>query len=261
MANYRVIIYTRDLILDSASTLSGNNDKRKGLIDRFTLGNIYFKQMAGNTPTYLEMKEWYNEVIAAESLSSSSLLLYVDEKAISSHTADEIETLLSHIETTNMSEVDIFYLANFLDNCSSTEGITSSSNVQISHIDFYRSKAPNGMYAVASTVAKWLSIFDLMAGRKEIKAQARLSSLVLKGNLKAGTTWPRLFTVDINRITENVENFYTYPCRYEPEFGRTVPNTEHMAFYWFLLGLILIVITVWVLVKIAPRNKIYLYKK
>lgn len=256
--SYRIVLYTRATLTGSPSSLVSNSDKRSGLLKRFDYASkVTIKKIAGDTITLDELKTFYNSV--KDSLNDSDLIVFVDEKSFSALDKTEIEAVIAHVRDTLIGggNVDVFYFANSMDNCQ-TRTLLASGSGTIDHFDFYESKAPNGFYAVGSTKLKWNTIFEKMDLRDEIKATGKLSGAVLSKELKAGTAYPRIFVPNISMISDDsVETFFTHPCRIEEEFGRTLPNTEYMASYWFILGLILVIVFVWIMTKFAPRHRVY----
>ena len=165
-----------------------------------------------------------------------------------------MEKLLDTCSTILLNH-DIIYLSNFLDNCESNIIFNEELDKSISHIKFYKSLAPNGLYCVISTFDKWKTILTKLEFSDGVTLSSQLSSAIIAKKVNAVTTWPRVVVPNIDIISDNIENYYTYPCRFEKVYGRTVPNTEQMSFYWFCLGSLIVIFCTWILIKVAPKNK------
>lgn len=255
MTTYKVVLFTREKLGTPASLVS-LDDKRKTLIERFSdyTNDLSIHQIEGSTMTYDEMKRFYDA--KKTGLLNNDIFIFVDEKAYSSLPSSEIELVITHLRTLIVNEeVDVFYLANSMGNCNIVSKTTQATG-DISQLIFYKEKSPNSVYAVASTVAKWDTIFNEMKKRPEKYATARLSRLITSEKFTAGTSWPRTFEPNINMVEDNVDTLYSYPCRYEQDFSKVSPNTENMSFYWFIFGVLIVVIGVWYLTKVSPTNRV-----
>jgi hypothetical protein len=255
MTEYKVVLFTREDIVDSPATLVASDDKRKELIRRFSdyTNDLTIHKIAGSNINYAEMKSFYDT--AKTGLNTNDIILFIDEKAYSSLPSTDIDYVITHLRSLVInSEIDVFYLANFMGNCNSITNLSSSTDIP--QLQFYRDKSPNGSFALATTVGKWNEILVEMEKRNEKYATSSLSLMIDINKFKAGTSWPRVFTPNIKMIDDNVENLYSYPCRYEQDFSKVTPNTESMSFYWFIFGVIIVILGVWYLTKISPRNKV-----
>lgn len=251
------MLFTRENITDSPSSLVSSDDKRKELIQRFSdyTNDLTIHKIDGTNITYNEMKSFYDTVKSG--LANNDIIIFVDEKAYSSLASAEIDLVITHLRTLIVnSEIDVFYLADFMGNCNKLSTLTAATDDDISQLIFYRDLTPNGSFALASTVGKWDEILTEMEKRQEKYATSRLSLMIELEKFKAGTSWPRVFTPNIKMLEDNVDNLYSYPCRYEQDFSKVTPNTESMSFYWFIFGVIVVIIGVWYLTKISPKNKV-----
>ena len=98
----------------------------------------------------------------------------------------------------------------------------------------------------------------MLDDRKENKIASRLSSLVLEGKVKAGTSWPRIFVPDINKLSNDMDNFYTYPCRIEKNFVNSEKKEiEELSMFWFVFGVIIILFSFMILTKIVSIRKLW----
>jgi len=188
------------------------------------------------------------------------LLIILDEKASCVLNKEQMNQLLYSCKLI-LQDNDIIYLSNFLDNCETNLIITENTVESISHIKFYKSLAPNGLYCVVSTVKKWKTILTTISNHEGETLASQLSTSIISKKLNAVTTWPRVVIPNIDIISDNIENYYTYPCRFEKTYGRTVPNTEQMSFYWFMIGSLIVIFSTWLLVKVSPKNKYIFYNK
>ena len=178
-------------------------------------------------------------------------------------TRQQITDLVTYLETAAVfgGDVDIFYLSNYLDNCMNRVGLTTQPTTDISNYYFTYSTAPNGIGCVASTKEKWLAIIAKAKDQNEKYLSARLSSLVISEKIVAATSQPLFVFPDINKHTESIDSLKTQYCRIEKNFGQTIPNTENLSFFWFILGTVMIVFVAWVMSNYAPKNQILLVKR
>jgi len=206
--------------------------------------------------TLEEMREYHQNFLDS-GMDKDQLLYFIDDRSttvIDSEKLEEIEEYLKGL----LDDIDIFYLSNFMDNCKTMKPISSYIPDNLKNIRFYKSLAPNGFYATVTTFEKWEKIFDMMENRKEIKVSSQLSSLVLEGKLNAGTTWPRIFVPDINKLSNDMDNFYTYPCRIEKNFiNSDNKEVEELSMFWFVLGVSIILVTFMVMTKIFSTRKLW----
>lgn len=189
------------------------------------------------------------------------LIVILDEKSSSIINKKQIDKLMETLAILLTDNIDIIYLSNFLDNCQSNIIINTKIDPSISHIKFYKSLAPNGLYCVVSTFFKWKNIISKLSNLNNHTFSSQLSTAVTSKKINAVTTWPRIIIPNIDIISDNIENYYTYPCRFEKVYGRTVPNTEQMSFYWFCLGSIIVIVCTWIIAKVSPKNKYIFYSK
>lgn len=177
----------------------------------------------------------------------------------------DLDEYLGDLFASATDNVDIFYLTNFMDNCMNRTPVATKPSVanqpSITNYSFEFSTAPNGLGCVASTKAKWLQIINLAKQQDEKYLSARITSLVIEEDLVAATSQPLFVFPDISKQTESIDSLYTQYCRIEKNFGRAVPNTENLSFFWFVLGVTIIVIVAWLLSYYSPRNQLKLMKK
>ena len=228
---YKAVIITRDLI-------DKTNERRAQLFSLFGDENFELFKILDDFPTMEEAKDAID--LVKTSLNDTDLILFVDEKTTSSETKEFLETLYDELRTKLLDNVDIFYLANYLDTCQRVVDIDISAD----NYRFYRAYYPNGMFCVVSTKEKWTNILTLMEGGTG-SATARLSHIVEKGQIIAGTVWPRIFVPNISMLSTNLDNLFTQPCRLEEEYGLLDTNNKETAFYWFIVGMITIVFVIW----------------
>jgi len=206
--------------------------------------------------TLEEMKE-YHQSFLDSGMSKDQLLYFIDDRSTTVIDSDKLEEIEDYMKVL-LNDIDIFYLSNFMDNCKIMKPISTYIPDNLKNIRFYKSLAPNGFYATVTTFEKWGKIFDMLEERKEMKISSRLSSLVLDGKIKAGTTWPRIFVPDINKLSNDMDNFYTYPCRIEKNFiNSDTKEVEELSMFWFVLGVTLILVTFIVMTKIFSTRKLW----
>lgn len=174
----------------------------------------------------------------------------------------DLQNYLHNIFVTNViDDVDIFYLTNFMDNCLNRVELDVQPIDNISNVSVTFSTAPNGIGCVATTKTKWQNIIALAQGQDEKNMSAKLSGLVIGEQIIAATSQPLFVFPDLNKQTDVLDTLKTQYCRIEKNFGRAVPNTENMSFFWFVLGVSVIVFVAWVLSYYMPKNKVMLMTK
>ena len=229
-----MLIFTNDeLGISEKNYFSKNNTK------------IYLKE---KDITLEEMKQYYS-LMRKKGGDEDDLLYFIDDKATSIIDNEKLEEVNVYIKNL-LQDVDIFYLANFMDNCKVMKPISSFIPDNLKNFRFYHSLSPNGFYATVTTFKKWEQIFEKLETRKEIKISSKLSSLVLENQIKAGTTWPRIFVPNINKLTSDIDNFYTYPCRIERNFVNSEKEeTKELSMFWFVLGVSLVFLIFLIMTK------------
>ncbi len=176
---------------------------------------------------------------------------------------DHLETYLDTIFRTNTTDdVDIFYLTNFMDNClNRVELDVQPAGASISNVSVTFSTAPNGIGCVATSKTKWQNIIALAKGQDEKNLSAKITSLVIDEKIIAATSQPLFVFPDLTKQTDALDALKTQYCRIEKNFGRAVPNTENLSFFWFILGVSVIVFVAWVLSYYMPKNRVMMVKK
>jgi hypothetical protein len=252
----KVILITRDTILRNNDYSFQDDDKRIILITFLyglvanTYENIRVKKISSGSITYDEMKEAYDEMKANTIYSGTELLYFIDEKSIFIPPPSFISSLeTSILSTLNTNNVDIFYLANAMDNCNSTENVYGGGTT-FPYI-YYKTLSPKGLFATVALISSWLNILSEMSKRIEDKATARLTSLVNMKIVDASTSWPRIVVPNIFMTEiDSIDNFYLNPCRIEDSFNRNETRTESLSFYWFSLGIMLVILFLWFYFKV-----------
>lgn len=244
--NKKVYLKNKDITLQEMKEYYLQFIKEKGL--SFDGGGEEMKRKGGEDMEGVE---------GEERRQKKELLYFIDDRATTLMTSEKLSEIEEHLQLL-LNDVDIFYLSNFMDNCKVMKPISSHLPDNLNNIRFYHSMAPNGFYATVTTFEKWEKIFGLLEDRKEQKISSKLSSLVLEGKLKAGTTWPRIFVPDINKLSNDMDNFYTYPCRIEKNFVNSEKKEiEELSMFWFVLGVSLILVCFMVMTKVFSVRKLW----
>jgi len=183
--------------------------------------------------------------------------------SMSSTQFQDLTAYLKRLYISTTDNVDLFYLSNFMDNCLNrvelaTQPLTETS---IKSVSFTFSTAPNGIGCVATTKTNWLKIIALAKTQEERNLSAKLSALVISEDIIAATSQPLFVFPDLQRQTDALDALKTQYCRIEKNFGRAVPNTENLSFFWFVLGVTVIVFVAWVLSYYMPKNRVMMVKK
>lgn len=237
-----MLIFTRDDL--------GVSDK-----NYFSLNNkkIFLRS---NDITLQEMRE-YHQSFLDSGASKTDLLYFIDDKSTSLMTSEKLEEIENYLKVL-FDDIDVFYLSNFMDNCKVMKPISSYIPEDLKNIRFYHSLAPKGFYATVTSFEKWERIFDMLEERKENKIASKLSSLVTEGKLKAGTSWPRIFVPDINKLNNDMDTFYTYPCQIEKNFVNSEKKeVEELSMFWFVLGVVIIIFSFMILTKVISVRKLW----
>jgi len=234
MNTYRMALLTRDGIPESIESLKKYQDDRIEIVNRFPgfENNGSLKGVKESNPSLVELKEIRKNL---DTGNQKDLLFILDDRSSTTLSSDQMEHLIPFMSKI-LEESDIFYLANFMDNCQFRESLNLKVPEELKNIEFYKSLAPNGMYATVTTFEKWDKLFGLMENEKEIHPTSRLSGLVKEGKVKASTSWPRLFVPNINKLSNNIDNYYTYPCRFEKNFNKQEKESKEMSLFWFIIG-------------------------
>ena len=190
------------------------------------------------------------------SVNSGDIIYILHPKYVTSITSTQLNDLTTYLTSIITGEIDIFYLTNFMDNCVNRLPLPTQGTGTISSFDFSYSVAPNGLGCVASTKAGWQNIINLAEDQKETYLSAKISSLVLSEKIIAGTSQPLFVFPDITKNEDAIDSLYTQYCRIEKNFGQPTPNTENIALFWFILGVIIIVSLAWILSFYTPSNKL-----
>jgi len=190
-------------------------------------------------------------------VNSGDIIYILHPKYVTSITSTQLTQLTTYLTSIITGNIDIFYLTNFMDNCVNRLPLpTQPSGATITSFDFSYSVAPNGLGCVASTKAGWQNIINLAEDQKETYLSAKISSLVLSEKIIAGTSQPLFVFPDITKNEDAIDSLYTQYCRIEKNFGQPTPNTENIALFWFILGVVIIVSLAWILSFYTPSNKL-----
>lgn len=197
--------------------------------------------------------------------SSDRVVILLHPNFSTSMNADQYDDLVAYlfgIYNTNIEDdIDIFYLTNFMDNCINRVETSAQPPRTISNVSVTFSTAPNGIGSVAATKTKWQNIIALAKSQEEKKLSAKISSLVIDEKIVAATSQPLFVFPDLNKQTDPLDALKTQYCRIEKNFGRSVPNTENLSFFWFICGVSVIVIVAWVLSYYVPNHKLMKVRK
>jgi len=251
----KIVLIVRETLGVGVQTLIDSNDKRKNIIERFSdfpeyPNNIILKKIDGMQMTGDEFVSFFNDVKGA--MSDDDILYFIDDRASSLMSSSDFLSLNEELEDILDEDIDVLYLSNAMDNCNSFDVVYPTS---LSNIKFYKAKTPKGLLGLVSTKQKWENIMTLLNDKKENKAMARMNSLVVGSDIIAATSWPRIIQPNIFMIEkDSTDNFFTYPCRIEDNFGKSIPNVENVSFYWFCLGSLFFILLIWVMMKLHDHT-------
>ena len=250
MNTYRISLLTRDGIPEKIESLNKYEDDRIHLINRFPgyKVNGSLKNIEDTNPTLDELRSVRSQL---DTGNPKDLLFFIDDRSsttLSENQMEELIPLLSKI----LDETDLFYLANFMDSSQFRESLKLEIPERLKNIEFYKSIAPNGFYGTVTTFEKWDKIFDLTEKRNEQNVTSRISSLVKEKSITASTSWPRLFVPNVNKLSNNLDNYYTYPCRFEKNFNKQEKESKEMSLFWFVIGFTLTFVVSLGVYKLLP---------
>jgi hypothetical protein len=218
----------------------------------------------GYTLTTDENEATVSEIRSALADASANDIVYIlYPKQITGLTDTSYAALTSYLSnifvTTTTDDVDIFYLTVTLDNCLNRTNLTVvPTDASISGRTFSFSVAPNGSDCIATTKTKLTEILELADDQEEKYFSSKLSALVADEKIVAATSQPLFVVTDLNKHIDSIETLKAQTCRIERNFGRAVPNTENLSFFWFVLGVTTMVTIAWGMSYYMPRkyNKI-----
>lgn len=233
--------------------------------DIYTLFLNQVDDSAAVTTTDSEISLDELETAVAGVPNNNDIVFLLHPEYATSMNADQMNALQDYLHilfnTNPVDDIDIFYLTNFMDNCLNRVELDVQPTGEISNVSVTFSTAPNGIGCVAATKTKWQNIIALVKGQDEKKVSAKLSGLVIGEEIIAATSQPLFVFPDLNKQTDALDALKTQYCRIEKNFGRAVPNTENMSFFWFVLGVSVIVFVAWVLSYYMPKNRVMLMTK
>ena len=234
--------------------------------DIYTLFNVGINGIANITSTGEPTIDEIKNAITTTGAGNNDLIYFISDGYISGLSNAQLVDLnryLTSLCTTNV--VDIIYLSNFMDNCLNRVDLSLQPNAAteptITNYSFTKSVSPNGIGAVAAIKSKWDSFLALAENQNEQNISAKLTSLVMNGEITAGTSQPLIVVPDISEIIDPLDALKTQYCRIEKNFGRSVPNTENLSLFWFICGVSIVVVVAWVLSYYVPRNRVIMVNK
>jgi len=219
--------------------------------------DIYFSQnnlkngisrtIAGKNITVDELYNILGEI--RNDISDNDPILFLSSSASTLLDESKIEEILEFIGDIS-HKYDLFYLSNFMDNCFNPIEIDETIPSNLKNIKFYHSRSPNGMYAIVASPMTWDKIYPMLNELEDGTLTSKLSRLVSNGKLSAVSTWPRVFVPDVSKLENDLDNYYTYPCRFETIANDPREDIGEMSLYWFFLGSVFIIFFLLVLWRI-----------
>ena len=215
----------------------------------------------------ISLDELESAIISA---SANDIVYVLHSKFATSMNAtqfDDLETYLHQLyngtTAQKADDIDIFYLTNFMDNCLNRVELSHQpgSSTSIKNVSITKSTAPNGIGCIAASKTSFQNIIALAKDQDEKNLSAKISALVISEKIIAATSQPLFVFPDLNKQTDALDALKTQYCRIEKNFGRAVPNTENLSFFWFVLGVSIIVFIAWVLSYYVPKNRVMMVKK
>ena len=246
-----------------SSVIFINPDTSSDIYTLFSAGTTEQSSITtdGSEPTIEQLEEKIREF-------NDSLVFVIDTDFVTSLEESTLEDLIHYfgrLFVTTDDDIDLFYLSNYMDNCINRVELntqpTETIEEKIKNFSMTTSTAPNGMAGLITTKAKWLEILELAKLQKENNLSAKLSALVMNEKINAATSQPLFIFPDLMKQTDALDVLKTQYCRIEKNFGRTVPNTENLSLFWFIVGASIVVFCAWVLSYYTPKKKILMVKK
>ena len=198
----------------------------------------FLRTISGKNITEKELYNILEEM--RRDLDDESPILYVSSQSSTLLDESKIDEIMKFIGDIS-HKYDLFYLSNFMDNCFNPTEIEDMVPDGIKNIKFYHSKSPNGMYALAATPKTWDKIYPMLNEMEEGTLTSKLSRLVSNGKLTAVSTWPRVYVPDVSKLENDLDNYYTYPCRFETIADDPREDIGEMSLYWFFVGSVFII--------------------
>ena len=246
--SYEIVFLTRDEKMDSPEKFFLFNDKLTNFPD--ITNSIKIFKLSNEFLTEVELIKIIEDL---NYLDEKTPVIILDEKVSSSSDKEFFSELINFFQGV-FTEIDLFYLSNFMDSCKFLENLEIKIPEKLKNYDFYKSKSPNGITGLVSSFEKWKKIKDLLETENyNFSLNEKLSSLVINEKIKAGSSWPRIFFPDITKISNDLENYYTYPCKTNLNFLKDYSEeTENFSLYWFVFG-IFSIITVYLVLTKVPK--------
>lgn len=229
----------------------------KLLEDTFGAGNVT-RQFSDNC-LYTE-----NTILnfLGEVENDDDVVIFTTEKVTSILPSADLEDLINTVREVLITEnvedrVDMYHLFDSLDSCMILEDIfPQDADILIRHV---KTKTPNGLHFIVSTKAGWANILNSLSS-DDTYLTSKITEAVVSELISSGTTYPRAIVWNLDFSGDSLDLFYTQPCRIEKDYGRVIPNRENTIFYWFVVGMVLVLLILWWTTSFAPRKRLFYVK-
>ena len=168
-------------------------------------------------------------------INEEEIVIFINKGLIHNFDINKLRNNYKYIEKV-LEQTDLFYLINFMDDCEKIDIIHKTKD-----INFYHLKSPNGFYGVAAKKEKWKEILELMTRQEEENISDKLNTLVVKNKLKASSSWPQIYDLDILKLNPESRNQYS-KCRNDLNVDSKIERIHSLSYNYFLIGCIMFTI-------------------
>mgnify|MGYP003119857199 CR=1 FL=1 len=144
----------------------------------------------------------------------------------------------------NNTQIDIFILTTYSENCQNLEKITEYKDY-----NFYKSTMPGEIKSMIFDSKKWPMIRENLKISSEEKITKSLKNLVYSDSVKASFSWPQAYYEKDNLQMLKI-------CR-ENNIGLIDVKTKDISYYWFLVNLVFSFIFLYVIFDKIPKDRFY----
>lgn len=175
------------------------------------------------------------DIKSLSSINSEEIVIFIKKDLIHNFDINKFLSNYKDIEKV-LEQSDLFYLINFMDDCEKIDIIHKTKDV-----NFYHLKSPNGFYGVVAKKVRWKQILELMTRQEEENISDKLNTLVVKNKLKASSSWPQIYDLDILKLNPEFRNQYS-KCRNDLNVDSKIERIHSLSYNYFIAGCIMFTI-------------------
>lgn len=216
----------------------------------------------------LILRQFLDSMEIIEKRHPNKYLLFLRDNITTQVNSERINEVLKEALEININcpktHWDLFYLNNWLDNCSKHKNLfnrahqaqdTFGTQSETLHI-ISKTFSPNSNLAIIVSPSARRKLLNKIV-KISVPLEDWLREHIKYDNLKAITTIPNIFQKD-NHIFPGIEGIiYSRSCECDPDFAenniRSSPNYE--PFLIFLVVVFIVIILSWVLIKLGPEPR------